>query len=194
MAAMYGMLTGLMELPILFGFASIIFADDALQPHLPVLNKMYQFSGVVFGLSFMFFDKLPWTVANAQDTPTIFLATATSIILSRMHSGDDDEEADDRTLATVLITIMLGSLACGVVFGLFASFPKLTALVHYIPSPVLSGFLASVGLFLISGGFAMAVPDFKDWPDIGELGNMGDAHNFIPALLYGVFVWLVSTL
>jgi MFS superfamily sulfate permease-like transporter len=65
--------------------------------------------------------------------------------------ANNDDGVNSATLATILACFTLGSLLCGVVLIVLALFPKVAKLLHYLPLPVLGGFLASIGLFIFLG-------------------------------------------
>jgi hypothetical protein len=44
-----------------------------------------------------------------------------------------------------------------------------------------------------SGGLKIAVSSYTSWNTFGTLFTSGNAHNFVPTLLYGVVLFVIAT-
>ena len=139
---LFGMINGVIILPVLVGFAHIIFRDPFFEPYIGSLTKLVFFSAAVHQAGFSIGSSLPFAIGQVQDAGLIFLsAMATSIV----KICKDRDATDDEILATVLCTLAISTTALGLALIVTGKL-RLAALVQYIPLPVIGGYLAFIGI------------------------------------------------
>jgi hypothetical protein len=76
----YGLINTIMCIPCLYGYASVIFNNEAFQPHISSLSKLVLFSSIVHQICFTIFSSLPFSIGQVQDAGLIFLSHMANII------------------------------------------------------------------------------------------------------------------
>ncbi|KAJ1427778.1 hypothetical protein B484DRAFT_74140, partial [Ochromonadaceae sp. CCMP2298] len=144
---MYGLINGIMLIPITISFCTIIYRDEAFQAYLPQLVKLVIFSSMIHQFAFSYFSSLPFAIGQVQDAGLIFLsAMAASIV----HSIEDKDNIVPTTLVVLSIcTFLLGCML------IVVSRLKLATVIQYLPMPVIGGYLAFIGFFCGQAGLAM---------------------------------------
>jgi sulfate permease, SulP family len=159
---MYGVINGILCIPVTVSFCAIIFRESAFAPFMPKLVKLVLFSSAVHQVVFSVFSSLPFAVGQVQDAGLIFLsAIAASIVGSCKH--------EHMIMATTLYTLSICTFLLGCML-LVTSRLKLASLVQYLPMPVIGGYLAYIGFFCgeaglaMMGGIAVNTPQaYMDW-------------------------------
>ena len=77
--AIYGCVNGVMVIPVMISFTSIIFRNQAFEAIMPSLVKLVLFSSMLHQLSFTFSSSLPFAVGQVQDAGLIFLSAMAGI-------------------------------------------------------------------------------------------------------------------
>jgi hypothetical protein len=164
---MYGLINVVVLVPVMVGFAQIIFRDRFFHDHnfLPAMVKLVMFSSMVHQLAFTFISSLPFAIGQVQDAGLIFLsAMATSIValasasapLTPLPAGNATHNATAAAaaaaaaevharsvLATVIVCTALSTALLGVIL-VFIGRVRLASLVQYLPQPVVGGYLGYV--------------------------------------------------
>eukprot|EP00040_Diaphanoeca_grandis_P019374 m.102250 g.102250 ORF g.102250 m.102250 type:complete len:981 (-) comp27395_c0_seq2:91-3033(-) len=168
---MFGAVNGIIVLPVLVGFAHIIFRDPFFQPYMESLTKLVFFSAAVHQFSFSIKSSLPFSIGLVQDAGLIFLSSMSTSIVGLLKGKATDEEI----LVTVLCWIGISTTMLGVALFITGKL-KLAALVQYIPLPVIGGYLAYIGFYCFEAGITLMsgeqVEAFKDWKLIGNAEAM----------------------
>jgi len=155
--ALYGVINGILLIPVSISFTSIIFSDAFFQPYLPLLVKLVLFSSMVHQISFTMYSSLPFAVGQVQDAGLIFLSamasTTVQILRERSEEGDVALTASN-VISTVLVELSLSTLMLGVILVVMGRL-KLASLVQYLPVPVIGGYLAYIGFFCGRAGIIM---------------------------------------
>ncbi|KAF1794901.1 Cyclic nucleotide-binding-like [Phytophthora cactorum] len=115
--------------PVMIGFATMIFSHPDFSETLPMLTS--------------------WFSHPVQDTGMIFLASMASSIMTELGSTVPLER-----IATVLVHLSISTMLVGVGLILTGK-AKLASLVQYLPTPVIGGYLAYVGFFMVKGGVSL---------------------------------------
>lgn len=127
-AVMYGIINGIMTIPIEMSFCSIIFRELVFQPHMASLVKLVLFSSAIHQLSFSAFSSLPFAIGQVQDAGLIFLSAMAGSIA---YSGIDE----DQIIPTTLFVLAAATFLLGVML-IVASKLKLASIIQYLPMPV----------------------------------------------------------
>lgn len=135
--------------PVMIGFAAIIFSHPEFADALPILTKLVFASSVVHQLVVTSLSPLPFAIGQVQDTGMIFLASMAASIMTQLGPTVPLEER----VATVLAHLSISTMLVGVGLILTGK-ARLASLVQYLPTPVIGGYLAYVGFFMVKGGIS----------------------------------------
>jgi len=182
----FGLINGVVLVPVMIGFAQIIFRDPFFEPKKALLVKAVLFSCVVHQTAFGLMSTLPFAVGQVQDAGLIFLsAMATSVV----SICKDDGVSDTGTIATTLILLSSATTLLGLALILTGYF-KLAALVQYLPQPVVGGYLAFIGMYCAEAGLQMmantSVATFTEIPDAFTHGR---ARLVVPGVATGLLLY-----
>ena len=173
---LYGVVSVCILLPVILGYASILVGGPpALQPLLSRVAALQFLANGAFAGVYLGFDTATHaTIGTIQDPSIIFfnagarqLAAQCDVISAQAlaavtanvtHPGLEVPRCDTAALSVAVVLMVGIGTACSALGFLGLSFmPKLVQLVTYIPLPVVGGFLASVGAFILQGGLSLAL-------------------------------------
>jgi SulP family sulfate permease len=179
----YGVINGILCIPISISFTSIIFRNELFAHLLPNLVKLLLFSCMIHQLSFTLFSGLPFAVGQVQDAGLIFLsAMASSIVASCGLST---------AVPTALFVMSTYTALLGVGLILVGRL-KLASVVQYLPMPVIGGYLAFIGFFCGQAGLAMmAGVDVSGISDWDKLFTIQAVKFFSPGLIIGFAIYFL---
>nr|CCA16244.1 Sulfate Permease (SulP) Family putative [Albugo laibachii Nc14] len=150
-AILSGIIITIVICPCLLGFSTLIFSHHDFEPYLPLLIKLVFMSSIVHQLIITISSPLHFAIGQVQDAGLIFLSImATSIMDQLASEGVPMEER----ISTVLIHLSLSSAIVGIGLIALGRF-RLASFVQYLPTPVIGGYLAYIGFFLIKGGLSL---------------------------------------
>lgn len=155
--ALYGVINGILLIPVSIGFTSVIFSDAFFQPYLPMLVKLVLFSSMVHQITFTVYSSLPFAVGQVQDAGLIFLSAMASTTVQHLRERSEEGEVAltaSNVISTVLVELSLSTLMLGVILVVMGRL-KLASLVQYLPVPVIGGYLAYIGFFCGRAGIIM---------------------------------------
>jgi sulfate permease, SulP family len=143
-----GLIAAIITISIEVSLAALIFSGD-LEKFLPDGIGLMLFGAFVVGVMVSLTTSLPGMVGIPQDTPAAILALAAAAIAFSMKAADPQA-----LYPTVAAAIMLTSIVTGISFLLLGWF-KASALIRYIPYPVIGGFLAGTGWLIAKGALGV---------------------------------------
>ncbi|KAJ8600854.1 hypothetical protein CTAYLR_008515 [Chrysophaeum taylorii] len=152
-AAVYGVVNAVLSVPSLYGYSSIIFKAPAFRQMSSALAKLVVLSSAVHQVCFSLWSSLPFAIGQVQDAGLIFLSKIATRVADEVEARGGSE-AD--ALSTALFALAAATATLGgalVVFGR----TRLTFCVSYLPTPVLAGYLAFIGLFCCEAGLTLCV-------------------------------------
>eukprot|EP01038_Epipyxis_sp_PR26KG_P008476 gene8476-11458_t len=150
LTTLYGVIGGLMCVPITVSFCSIIFRDAAFESFMPLLVKLVLFSSAIHQICFCIFSSLPFAVGQVQDAGLIFLSAMAGSVATGCTAMNNKAAIVPTTLFTLAIsTSTLGLMLIAV------SKMKLASVIQYLPMPVIGGYLAFIGFFCGEAGLQM---------------------------------------
>lgn len=165
---LFGSINGVMCIPIMISFTSIIFRDEAYRAALPSLIKIVLFSCLVHQISFSTFSGLTFAVGQVQDAGLIFLSAMATSIVSGCHSQEG-------IIPTTLVVLSIYTALLGAMLILLGKL-KLASVVQYLPLPVIGGYLAYIGFFCGQAGLAMMagveISSPSDWSKLASPGPL----------------------
>jgi SulP family sulfate permease len=134
----FGAVNSIMAIPCLFGYAAVIFNNEAFGPYINTLSKVVLWSSMIHQFCFMTFSSLNFAIGQVQDAGLIFLShMANTMANSIIDEGGTSEEI----ISTALVILTLATFFTGIVLVLMGKF-RLADLVSYLPLPVVGGYLA----------------------------------------------------
>jgi MFS superfamily sulfate permease-like transporter len=180
-----GSVNTLICIPVLFGFATIVYSHPFFEHFRPVLVKVLLWSSIIHQVSMTLVSSMNFSVCQVQDAGLLFLgAIATKITDSVLttcgphdvsstaigshfsHSSTPVSytlECTTQVLSTTLFSITLATSLLGLAL-MFISYKKFATLVNYLPLSVIAAYLAYIGTLLFTAGisittdFSLAVP------------------------------------
>ncbi|KAJ8575874.1 hypothetical protein ON010_g3337 [Phytophthora cinnamomi] len=174
----------------MIGFATIIFSHPEFADALPMLTKLVFASSMVHQLVITSLSPLPFAIGQVQDTGMIFLASMAASIMTELGPTVPLVER----IATVLVHLSISTMLVGVGLILTGK-ARLASLVQYLPTPVIGGYLAYVGFFMVKGGIALttgvSLASARGW---GVL--MSSSHSLMllaPGLAGGVMLAVLTS-
>lgn len=150
MCTAYGTIQAVLSIPVLYGYAAIIFSHPVYHDYMPSLAKLMLVSCVVHGLSFCLGSSMNFAIGQVQDVGLIFLSKIATDIAVRM-----DGEPPARIVATALTVIAIGTAVLGLLLVIIGK-AKLANMVSYLPMPVIGGYLAFIGYFCLEAGLSLS--------------------------------------
>ena len=186
---LYSIINTIMCVPCLYGYAAVIFNNQAFQPHINALSKLVLLSSVIHQISFTCLSTLPFAIGQVQDAGLIFLSQMANIMTHRLQSQD---VTDEELLSTVIIILGIATSSLGVVLVLMGKF-RMADLVSYLPLPVVGGYLAYIGYFCLEAGVSLciskSITQLRDW---NYLMNLNIFLLALPGLVGGMLIMLAS--
>ncbi|CBN78269.1 conserved unknown protein [Ectocarpus siliculosus] len=179
----------MMAVPILYGYAAIIFRHPVFAPYMPALAKLVLFSSMVHQAVFSLVSTLPFAIGQVQDAGLIFLSRMTTdVAVKVLLAGGTAEEA----VATALAATAFATASMGVALVVIGKL-KLARFVAYLPMPVVGGYLAFIGLFCLEASLGLSTgKDIRGLNTWGMLFNSRDLLLCLPCLVIGVLWSWVS--
>ena len=165
-SALYGLMNGVMAVPVAVAFTSTIFRDPLFHADptvFPTLIKLVLFSCFVHQCAFSACSSLPFALGQVQDAGLIFLSTmASKIARDTTHFGTDVHECRDvaadagcqERLSTVLVSLSCSTALLGLALIVTGKL-RLAQYVQYLPLPVVGGYMAFIGLFCGEAGLSL---------------------------------------
>eukprot|EP00037_Helgoeca_nana_P017787 m.169060 g.169060 ORF g.169060 m.169060 type:complete len:1024 (-) comp24150_c0_seq1:110-3181(-) len=182
-AVLFGIINGVVILPVMVGFAHIIFRDPFFTPYISSLTKLVLFSAAVHQFGFTCTSSLPFAIGQVQDAGLIFLSSMATSIVAICKSR---QASDEETLATVLCWLAISTSSLGVALIITGKL-RLAALVQYLPLPVIGGYLAFIGFYCFEAGLSLMtgkqINGIHTW---GEVMNHNSAILMAPGLALGI--------
>ncbi|MDX9753190.1 MAG: SulP family inorganic anion transporter [bacterium] len=189
-----GIVIGIIIAFVEISFAALIFSGK-LSAFLPNGIGFLLLGTCVLGVVIALFSSYPGMIALAQDSPAAIMALVATGMAAQMTDGISAESL----FLTVMATIMLSSIATGLIFFILGWF-ELGSLVRFLPYPVVGGFLAGTGLLLFKGGISV----MTDVPFTLAMFHFPEILRWLPGVLFGGILlgilrhyspfWLMPTL
>ncbi len=191
---MYAVLSTMMAIPSLYGYASVIFNNDVYQPHISTLSKLVIWSSAVHQLTFVGVSSLSFAKAEVQDAGLLFLSCMSNhIATSVLDEGGGIEEI----LSTTVVTLGVATATLGLVLMFLGKFNCADA-VSYLPLPVVGGYLAFIGYFCVIAGVGLCTSksmiDGGFWGDMELLMGKQTLLLALPGLFAGLLLMLIARL
>eukprot|EP00457_Paulinella_chromatophora_P000655 gb/GEZN01000655.1/.p1 GENE.gb/GEZN01000655.1/~~gb/GEZN01000655.1/.p1 ORF type:complete len:1196 (+),score=267.05 gb/GEZN01000655.1/:25-3612(+) len=172
MAVAMGLVNAIIVVPVLVGFAHIIFRDQAFVPCMGLLTKAVLLSSTVHQLVFTCMSTMDFAVGQVQDAGLIFLCAMSSGMARQWREDGGVEAYPGKSLIS---TVTVGLSAYTALLGLAVVITgklRLATYVQLLPVPVVGGYLAFIGFFCLEAGLAMMagveLHGLMDWAKIWQ--------------------------
>jgi sulfate permease, SulP family len=185
-AMVSGALVGFMTSLLSISFAVLVFGK-AIPEALPIGIGMALFSNVIFHLGSALGSSGEGVIYHVQSLPPPIQAVMLSSIMSLLPLT---MTVENKTVVAVIAVCFSGVFTGIVLFSL--GHMKLGRFVRLLPLPVVSGFLASVGIALVIGGMKTVVSFETTWAGLTQLFTPSVIFKWLPAVLLAMVIWMVT--
>ncbi len=180
-----GLIAGVLSIVVAISFGAMIFSGSLSSFAARGIGYVL-FGAVTISLINAVGSTFPSIVALPQDGPAAILAVIAGLIAAQLGSAT----TPDRAFATLVAVIVLTSILTGVTSFLLGRF-QLGNLIRYIPYPVVGGFLAGTGYFLVQGGFGVMADANFTLSRLAELVQPGLLIRWLPGVIFGAALLLI---
>lgn len=181
-----GVIAGILAVTVAAAYASLLYRGVAAV-HVGFGFKLILCASALSAMWVTRHSRLPGLIAGPDDSAAVVLAGLAVIVAGQVAAAQGSPE---RAALTIAALLAFSSAATACLFYAVGHF-RLGNIIRYLPSPVISGFLAGAGLLLfISGlGLAAVVPELSlvqphAWWMVVQQGGM-----VWPALAVAVVLW-----
>jgi sulfate permease, SulP family len=177
-----GAISGTLIVTFGISLAALIFTGD-LGRHVPAGIGVVLFSSFIIGATVSLRGSFKPVISAPQENTSVILALMASAVSQKIPAGTD-------ALPTILACFAMASIATGALFAILGQL-RLGKIVHYIPSPVVGGFLAGTGWLLVQGSLSVLVGVTITSDNSGSLFAPGAPLLWIPGLVYGLILTIM---
>lgn len=178
-----GLICGVLAVMLSIGVGSLLFAVN-LHSHLPAAIGLAIAATVVIATMVALTSSMPGMVAVVQEVPVVALAAVVGAVTAAMPEA----ASQDETFATVVTSIVIATVASGVVAVCLGSF-RLGMIIRFVPYPVVGGFLAGTGWLIVLGGVSLILGPA---PELSDFARLGEAPLAANAALTAAFVVILA--
>ena len=181
-----GVLIGVVEVVFAISFAALVFGGYLAQ-FLPDGIGLFLVAAAISLAILAWRSGSRGVVGGVQAAVVAVLAVvATTTALHTFGSSN-------RAFVTVVAATMVVTILTGVTFLVIGTF-KRGNLIRFVPYPVVGGFLAGTGWLLLKGGIYVASGEEVHLGTIGSLVDTETLRHWLPALAFGVILFLAVRL
>jgi sulfate permease, SulP family len=185
-AIISGALVGFMTTLLSISFAVLVFGK-AMPEALSIGIGMALFSNVIFHLGSALGSSGEGFIYHVQSLPPPIQAVMLSSIMGMLPLT---LSVEDRTVMAVW-AIWLSAIFTGITL-FFLGRLKLGRLVRFLPLPVISGFLASVGMALVFGGISTMTSIQVTLATLPTLFSTALIVKWLPGIVLAAVLWVVT--
>lgn len=185
-AIVSGALVGVMTTILTISFAVLVFGK-AIPEALPIGISMALVSNVILHISSAFASSGEGVVAHVQSLPPPIQAAMLSALMGILPTALPVEGK----LMIAVLMILFSAIFTGSIL-LVSGCLNLGRLVRFLPSPVISGFLASVGFALVIGGISTMTLMPITLVSISSLCSKSLLFKWLMGVFLAVLLWFVA--
>ncbi|KAJ0395928.1 hypothetical protein P43SY_009333 [Pythium insidiosum] len=149
-AVITGIIIAIVLTPVMIGFATMIYGHPEFESVMPMLTKLIFVSSVAHQLVITVLSPLPFAIAQTQDAGLIFLSSMAVSIMTELGPTVPMAER----IATVVVHLSICASLVGIGLMVLGRM-RLASFVQYLPTPVIGGYLAFIGFFMVKGGLTL---------------------------------------
>lgn len=184
-ALVAGAICGVLAVVLSIGAGALVFSSS-LHSQVPVSIGMALAAAAVVTLIVALTSSIRGAVSPVQEVPVIALAAVVAAVVSVMPA----DATPQATLATAIVAIVIATFVAGLGAAALGYF-RLGRIVHFIPYPVIGGFLAGTGWLIVVGAIGLVL---GEEPDIDSLDRLADTpvvlNLALVALLVAILAWI----
>lgn len=180
-----GLVCGILNIVIALSFAAMIFSGK-LSAYTSQGIGFLLAGTIVLGIVTALLSKVPGIIGCTQDGPAAIIAVMAGTIAAEVSAIGSPE----RSFITSVMIIVITSLVTGLCFLLIGRF-RLGNLIRYVPYPVLGGFLAGTGYFLLQGGFGVMADENFSLQRLPFLLSSENLLRWLPGIILGIALLLI---
>ncbi len=181
-----GVLSAVLEVLGVVSFAALIFSGP-LAAHLATGVVLLLISTTIIGLVGTLGSSYPGMLVSLRTPMIPVLAAMVAATVATMTT--QGREAD--LLGTAIATLGVTSIVSGLALGLLGRF-SLGRLVRYFPYPVMAGFFAGTGAYLVTGGLSIAADQPVAWEHLSAWFSSETLPQWGSALGCGVAFYVIQ--
>ncbi len=180
---MSGALVGLLTTFLSISFAVLVFGKSVPEA-LAIGIGMALVSNVILHVGSAVASSGVGVVAHAQSLPPPIQATLVATLMTALPAA----AAVDQRVSLAIVAVLFSAVVTGILLFLFGWY-KLGRLVRFLPMPVISGFLASVGFALVLGGATTMVGGQVNEAGLAGYFQVTALGKWLPGLALAVVLW-----
>ena len=180
-----GLITAVIVLMGESAIASIIFSGP-LSPLIPQGTGAILFGTLVMCFLTALACTYKGTISVPHFAPAAVLLTIGAAVAAVMVSASGES-----VFATMIVIVGLSTLATAICYLLIGWF-RLAHLFRFMPYPLVGGFLAGLGWFLVKSSVAVASGTTLTWETLPALAEVDTLQKWAPAVFYGVLLLAVA--
>ncbi|MDE0389293.1 MAG: SulP family inorganic anion transporter [Rhodospirillales bacterium] len=180
-----GLITAVIVLMGEAAIASIIFSGP-LAPLVPRGTGAILFGTVVMCFLTALACTYKGTISVPHFAPAAVLLTIGAAVAAVMASA-----SGEAVFATMIVIVGLSTVATAICYLLIGWF-GLAHLFRFMPYPLVGGFLAGIGWFLVKSSVAVASGITMTWEALPALGEIDTIQKWAPGVFYGALLLVVT--
>ncbi|WP_421722804.1 SulP family inorganic anion transporter [Bauldia sp.] len=157
-----GLICGILAVVLSIGVGSLLFSR-VLPQFLPISIGLGLAATTVIAFVVALTSSIRGAVAPVQEVPVVALAGVVAVALVTLPAGASSQTV----LATAIVTVAMSSVLSGIAAFVLGRL-NLGALIRYVPYPVIGGFLAATGWFVVIGGLGLLVGEAPRWDNASD--------------------------
>lgn len=180
-----GLVLSLSNIIFALSFGALVFSGP-LSDYASVGIGLALFAAMVNVVAIALFTSQPKMVGQIQEAPAIVLGLIAGSIGARTFASTEAQ------LSTVIVAIALTTLLTGAVCFLLGFF-QLGNLTRFLPYPIIGGFLAATGWFIVLGGLGLMTSLPLHTPiQLLQLLQMDVLRRWVPGLLFALLLLTIT--
>ncbi|HEY9663814.1 MAG TPA: SulP family inorganic anion transporter, partial [Allocoleopsis sp.] len=185
-----GLISGVLNITVAISMGVLIFSGD-LSPYQPIGIGMGLFANVVTGLGIGMTSSYAPLLAGLDELPIVVLAAVVGSIAATMAATITPGVDEPSQRMTLLMAILLMVVLTGAIAWLLGHL-RLGNLVRFIPYPVIGGFLAGIGWFMVQGGFLVILDQPLALANLPVLMQSPLVRLWIPGLVFAIALTILT--
>ncbi len=178
-------LVGIMTTIVSVSFAALVFTE-AMPEALSLGIGMALLSNVILHIFVALTSSVEGMVAHVQNLPPPIQAIMMASVVAMLPAS---LSAEDR-IVTAVFMLMLSAVLTGGMLVIFGRL-KIGRLVRFLPFPVISGFLASVGVSLILGGIGTMAGQSVQLQTLAPLFTLSVLSRWLPGVVFAIALYFI---
>ncbi|MBD3886628.1 SLC26A/SulP transporter family protein [Phormidium tenue FACHB-886] len=181
-----GLISGVLNITVAISIGVLIFTGD-LSQYQTIGVGMGLIANMITGLGIGIASSHAPLLAGLADVPAVVLAAVVGSMAATMAVGVNEPDQ----LLTLLMAILLIVVFTGAIAWILGQL-RLGNLVRFIPYPVIGGFLAGTGWFMIQGGFSVILDQPLELANLPTLVQPPLLWLWIPGVVFAITLTILT--